>query len=221
MWTIVCDFDGTIVPFDVTDRVLDQFADPAWQFVEEAWKHGRISALRCMRLQVAMIRATSADLDAFLDTIDIDPQFPAFVDDCRRAGMPIAVVSDGLDYVIQRILARHGIDGLVVIANQLVPGGDGTYTMAVPYAVAATCKARSGVCKCNQAARLAAGRHRTLLIGDGRSDFCLGEAADLVFARGALLAKAREQGWPAVDVPDFTAARLAFAKLTGRLAEVA
>ncbi|HKV00083.1 MAG TPA: MtnX-like HAD-IB family phosphatase [Vineibacter sp.] len=220
MWTVVCDFDGTIVPFDVTDRLLDRFADPAWQFVEEAWKHGRISALRCMSLQVAMIRATAADLDAFLDTIEIDSHFPAFVADCRHAGVPVAVVSDGLDYVINRILARHHIDDLAVVANRLVPGGDGTYTMAVPHAVA-SCKARSGVCKCKQAARLAAHGHRTLLIGDGRSDFCLGETADLLFARGALLKKAREQAWAAVDVPDFATARLAFAKLIGRLAEVA
>jgi 2,3-diketo-5-methylthio-1-phosphopentane phosphatase len=220
MWTVICDFDGTIVPFDVTDRLLDQFADPAWQFVEEAWKHGRISALRCMSLQVAMIRATQVELDAFLESVDVDPHFPTFVADCRHAGMPIAVVSDGLDYVIDRILKRHRITGLKVFANRLVPGGDGTYTMAAPYAVDG-CMARSGVCKCNRAAGLTPRGHHTLLIGDGRSDFCLGETADLVFARGALLRKARDQGWPAVDVPDFAAARLAFARLIGRLAEVA
>ncbi len=220
MWTIVSDFDGTIVPFDVTDRLLDQFADPAWQFVEEAWKHGRISARRCMTLQVAMIRATQVELDAFLDAVDIDPHFPAFVSDCRHAGVPLAVVSDGLDYVIHRVLGRHRMDGLTVFANHLVPGGDGTYAMAAPHAIDA-CMARSGVCKCERAARLAGRNGRTLLIGNGRSDFCPGESADLLFARGALLGKAREQGWPAVDVPDFAAARLAFARLIGRLAEVA
>jgi len=35
--------------------------------------------------------------------------------------MPIRVVSDGLDYAIQRILARYGLDGLPLAANHLAP----------------------------------------------------------------------------------------------------
>lgn len=220
MWKVMCDFDGTIVPFDVTDRLLDRFADPAWQFVEEAWKHGRISARRCMTLQVSMIRARQEELDDFLDTIDIDPSFAAFATDCRRAGAPLAVVSDGLDYVIDRILRRHRIEGLQVFANQLVADGDGTYRMEAPYA-AEDCPAASGVCKCQRAGSIGGEGCRTLLVGDGRSDFCLGAAADLVFARGELLARARERGWAAVQVTDFAAARREFARLTGRMADVA
>ena len=38
------DFDGTIVPCDVTDFLLERFADPSWQEVEKDWQAGRIGS---------------------------------------------------------------------------------------------------------------------------------------------------------------------------------
>ena len=29
-YSVICDFDGTVTPFDVTDAILERFARPAW-----------------------------------------------------------------------------------------------------------------------------------------------------------------------------------------------
>jgi 2-hydroxy-3-keto-5-methylthiopentenyl-1-phosphate phosphatase len=46
-----------------------------------------------------------------------------------------------------------------------------------------------------------------LLIGDGRSDFCAASAADMVFARDALLRHCIAQKLPHFPCHDFTEAR--------------
>ena len=181
-WTVVCDFDGTISDFDVTDDLLARFALPEWEQVEVEWKAGRISARECMARQVALLRVSRAALAAHLDTIAIDPTFHGFVDECRQRHLPLRVVSDGLDFSIERILRRHNLGRLPVLANHLVCTGPTTWALEFPNGRNG-CRAGSGTCKC---AIAAAPRRRVLLIGDGRSDFCLARSADFVFAKNRL-----------------------------------
>ena len=48
--------------------------------------------------------ASLDEVDAALNTVQIDPAFADFVVAARARGMPVQVVSDGLDYAIRRIL---------------------------------------------------------------------------------------------------------------------
>src|SRR5471032_695977 len=43
-WHIVCDFDGTITRTDVIDTILERFADPSWEAVEDEWLSGKIGS---------------------------------------------------------------------------------------------------------------------------------------------------------------------------------
>lgn len=43
-WHIVCDFDGTISRADVIDNVLQRFADPSWEGIEQEWLDGHIGS---------------------------------------------------------------------------------------------------------------------------------------------------------------------------------
>lgn len=105
-----CDFDGTIAEIDVTDAVLERFATAEWRDVERAWEEGRINARQCMSAQVSLIHASISEIDAFLDTVKIDPDFSEFVSWCATHMIPVTVVSDGVDRFIHRILANHGLN---------------------------------------------------------------------------------------------------------------
>ncbi|MGA9423184.1 MAG: MtnX-like HAD-IB family phosphatase [Rhodanobacteraceae bacterium] len=192
-WVILCDFDGTIAIEDVTDALLKRFALPGWERLEQDWCDGRIGSRQCMAGQVALLDAERGELDSLIDKVSIDPDFRAFVEEARRFRMPLCVVSDGLDYAIARILARHGLGQLPIIANRLVANGARRWRLQSPHAVA-RCRSNSGTCKCSCADRQRRGRHRALLIGDGRSDFCAAESADLVFAKSHLLDHCRVAG---------------------------
>jgi 2-hydroxy-3-keto-5-methylthiopentenyl-1-phosphate phosphatase len=176
-----CDFDGTIAVEDVTDCVLERFAAPEWQDFERAWTEGEISAAECMRAQIPLIRASLAELDSFLDTIEIDPGFADFVAFCRQHGIGVSVVSDGVDYFIQRVLANHGVNDIEVIANHLSPSVSKQgfqYGLDTPYA-SAGCRSGAGVCKC----RVIRTPADHFYVGDGRSDFCVSGEAMMVFAK--------------------------------------
>lgn len=189
-WNILCDFDGTIALRDVTDAVLVRYARPEWELIEAAWKAGRISSRECMGQQVALLDAGRDELDALLDDIRIDPAFPEFARAAHAAGCRLTVVSDGLDYAIERILARHGLQ-LPVIANRLLADGERGWRLDFPHS-RPDCRVGSGTCKC-AVAGAAPPRLRNLLIGDGQSDFCVAARADYVFAKAKLIEHCRQQ----------------------------
>ncbi|KAG1395758.1 hypothetical protein G6F59_013937 [Rhizopus arrhizus] len=72
-----------------------------------------------MQGQVRLLKLDPATLDAHLDQVQIDPGFTAFVARAEQLGLPLRIVSDGLDYAIHRILANHGLSRLPVVANHL------------------------------------------------------------------------------------------------------
>lgn len=185
--SVVCDFDGTISLGDVTDGLLDRFAVGDWARIEDQWLAGLIGSRECMANQVAMIEASRADLDAWLDEVRIDPGFPEFVRACERGGVALKIASDGIDYAIRRILANNGLAGLEVAANALVALPGDRYKLEFPHATA-DCEARAGMCKCRLAAD---SQGPTILIGDGTSDVCVASNVDFVFAKDRLLAHCR------------------------------
>jgi 2-hydroxy-3-keto-5-methylthiopentenyl-1-phosphate phosphatase len=206
---ILCDFDGTIATQDVTDSLLSRFADPHWEAIELEWKSGRIGSRECMSRQVALIRATPDEIDYHLDEIELDSHFAGFVRLARAYGMPLTVVSDGLDYAIRMLLTREGLGDVPIVANHLEQVGSDRYRLLFPYAEP-TCSAASGTCKCAVANAADA---QTLLIGDGASDFCAGATVDLVFAKTALLEHCRAQGLPHVPCANFAEAQTLLAAL--------
>ncbi|BBD80226.1 MtnX-like HAD-IB family phosphatase [Aerosticca soli] len=215
-WTILCDFDGTIAVEDVIDSLLDRYGRPGWRELERDWRAGRIGSRECMTGQVALLDMSREELDRHLSGLWIDHAFPAFAAKARELGLPLRIVSDGLDYAIERILARYDLDDLPLAANHLRPAtAPQRWQLSSPFQ-AAGC--RSGTCKCACVEQARAGGARTLLIGDGASDFCAAERVDFVFAKHRLIEHCRASGIPYRPITGFEdALALLPALLEGRL----
>jgi 2,3-diketo-5-methylthio-1-phosphopentane phosphatase len=179
---LLVDFDGTIASLDTTDALLERFAAPAWRDIEDEWLAGRIGSRECMVRQIDLVRATPAAMDDFIADIAIDPGFPEFVELCRRRGHSVTVLSDGLDRTVAAVLRRYGLD-LPFRANHLEWRGGDRWRLTFPYA-RSDCRSLSGNCKCHLGA--GAAEELSVVVGDGRSDFCVAGGADLVLAKGAL-----------------------------------
>jgi 2,3-diketo-5-methylthio-1-phosphopentane phosphatase len=199
---VFVDFDGTIAPSDTTDLLLERFADPSWQDIEEDWKSGRIGSRECLVRQISLLRATPAQFDEFVAGIAIDPDFVEFAGACRRGGHDVTVVSDGLDRTVSSVLKRYGID-LPYYANRLEWLGGDRWRLTFPNA-RSDCRALSGNCKC-QFAEAATGMVR-IVVGDGRSDFCVADRADLVLAKGELARHCQSADLPYFKFQSFSEA---------------
>jgi 2,3-diketo-5-methylthio-1-phosphopentane phosphatase len=204
---VLVDFDGTIATVDTTDRLLERFAEPAWMAVEEDWKAGRIGSRECMVRQIALLRATPDELDQFVSEIEIDPAFPAFVALCRSRGLGVTVVSDGLDRTVGAVLEQNGLE-LPFRANRLEWLGADRWRLLFPHG-RADCRSLAGNCKCHFA--VAPRGTVRVVVGDGRSDFCVAGEADLVLAKGVLADHAAASGLPHVPFQSFAEATTMFA----------
>lgn len=188
-WHIVCDFDGTITRTDVIDSILQRFADPSWEAIENEWLQGDIGSRECLSRQLSLVKATPSELLAFFDTIDIDPDFPDFVDHVIGLGASLEVVSDGIEQGIARILARNYVSLLPILANRLRQLGHDSWRIDFPYSSDAR-RAASGNCKCKSTPK----SKRVLVIGDGQSDMCVASTADFVFAKDRLAEHCERNG---------------------------
>jgi 2,3-diketo-5-methylthio-1-phosphopentane phosphatase len=189
---VFVDFDGTISRQDTTDLLLERFADPQWLDVEASWLRGEIGSRECMAKQISLLRVTPAALIECLSDVEIDPDFSAFVRFCLNRGLPISVLSDGLDIVVDTVLRRAGIT-LPIFANRAKLVGYNRWSLSFPY-MRQDCVSAAGNCKCFKlsgadrgALSWAAFQMDSILIGDGRSDFCGAKSARSVFAKGKLI----------------------------------
>lgn len=191
---ILLDFDGTISLHDTTDLIFEAFADPQWHAVEQEWVSGRIGSRTCMSRQVALMRASPAMLDRLADEIEVDAHLPQLVEVCRERGVGLTIVSDGFDRVIARVLDRFCLR-VPVVANRLLPLPGGRWTLEFPHA-GSFCAA--GTCKCLSVFSQSGA---PVVVGDGRSDFCVAEAAQTVFAKAKLAEHCRVNGIPFRPLP--------------------
>ncbi|ALI02550.1 2-hydroxy-3-keto-5-methylthiopentenyl-1-phosphate phosphatase [Pseudomonas sp. FW306-02-F02-AA] len=188
-WHIVCDFDGTITRTDVIDSILQRFADPSWEAIEEEWLSGAIGSRECLSRQLSLVKATPNELLEFFDSVEIDADFPDFVDHVVGLGASIEVVSDGIEQGIARILSRNYVSLLPILANRLRQVDNNSWRIDFPYSSEA-CRAASGNCKCKSTPS----SKRVLVIGDGQSDMCVASTADFVFAKDRLAEHCERNG---------------------------
>lgn len=180
-----CDFDGTVTKEDVIDKILEEFADPMWMVIEQSWVKGEIGSRDCLAMQTRLIKAKECDLLDFIEGIKIDETFIDFVSYCQNQAVEISILSDGIDLFIKSILNRYGLNGIRIFSNSFGSTAEG-YEMLFPH-FREDCLSRSGICKCKIMEELSNPLSINILVGDGRSDFCIAHKADLTFAKSALL----------------------------------
>ncbi len=180
------DFDGTISSKDVLDEIIRRCAvDDSWKAAELSWQRGEIGSRECLSRQFEVVRASEETVDGVLRMIGLDPGFLPLLALLRSQGVPTAVVSDGADVFIQRLLTIGGVDNLAVRCNRLVRTGD-RLSLAFPHA-AIDCESSAAHCKCLSMRQLSSPRRvRSIYIGDGRSDVCAARKCDVVFAKQTL-----------------------------------
>jgi 2-hydroxy-3-keto-5-methylthiopentenyl-1-phosphate phosphatase len=197
MINIFIDFDGTITTQDVGDAMFETFGGrKCLDFIGE-YRDGDISAVECFRRECAECTGTDKNaLDTFLDSQKIDSTFSEFLEFCSTNKFQYFVLSDGMDYYIDRILSRHQITGVSYFSNHLdlVPmNGDSKIMFQPSFPFTDETCDRCACCKRNKMLTLSADEDVIIYIGEGYSDRCPVRYADIVFAKDELLNYCRRE----------------------------
>ena len=177
------DFDNTLTTFDVFDEILERFSvDDEWRKLEEAWQAGKIGSKECLEGQLRSVRVTKERLARYLSTVTIDPHFHELLALFKGQKIPVVIVSDNFSFIVREILRRNGISGVRVYYNRVRFSRD-RMIPSFPYG--------NGECsRCAHCKKVHLLNHKGkthIYVGDGLSDICPAEEADLVFAKGSLL----------------------------------
>jgi 2,3-diketo-5-methylthio-1-phosphopentane phosphatase len=189
----LCDFDGTISPSDVGASLVRRFTTRLSVLppLLQRWRQGEIGSREVTEAECSTLAVSEAEALGFARAFALDPYFPAFVQESGRCGDEVMVVSDGFDFYIHELLARHGLEALPRAANRARFEGE---RLVPEFPFAGTGCGRCGNCKAQHVESFRARGYHTVMVGDGLSDRCAARVADTVLARGELLAWCREEG---------------------------
>jgi len=210
--SVVVDFDGTIVPQDVSEELLKAFGAPEWWDIDLAFQRGEIGSRECLVRQAALLRGSVDEMLAYcLERFAVDPTFPPFVEWAFRSGLDMTVASDGLGFYVEPMLEAAGVHGATVMTNRYVARPEGP---VVEFPAAHSECIGCGTCKM----RVALARRRTgavAFVGEGHSDRYGALYSDLVFATKHLADLARADGIPFLPWESFDDVRAGIERLRG------
>lgn len=198
--TIFTDFDGTVTKIDSCFAMVKALARDGWQELNKKWEEKKLSTLECANQTFELFDASIDDIKNLMDTIEIDDYFEEFLVLCRSKGHEIYILSDGYDFNIKTILDRYNIN-VKFFANKLLYDNGHRFMAECPYQ-SSSCQ-RCGTCKKDLIKQLAAEGSQIIYIGDGHSDFCPAETADVVFAKDVLYRYCLGKGINAVRFSNF------------------
>jgi 2-hydroxy-3-keto-5-methylthiopentenyl-1-phosphate phosphatase len=199
--TVVVDFDGTITEQDLLDEIALTFGDEdVYREVDEGLDDHSLSLNEVIRREFEPVRAPLAEVRAWvLENVSVRPGFRELVELARERGWRFVIVSSGFRELIEPVLEREGLADVELLSNAVDPDPDG---WKVQFRVSDVCETCGQPCKRSTAAALANGTE-LVYVGDGYSDRCAAEAADIVFARRGLATYLEERGVPYDRFEDF------------------
>jgi 2-hydroxy-3-keto-5-methylthiopentenyl-1-phosphate phosphatase len=184
---VFVDFDGTITLRDVGEEIFRRFgeAENVNKIIEELLSD-KISSRQCWdELCNSVPPISKKELDDFIDQLDVDPTFFAFVKFCNEKEIELVVLSDGFDYYIDRVFERAELTGIHYYSNKLFVGKHGKLKASYPYYDANY--PTSANCKRNHIINHSSDDDYTIYIGDGNSDKEAAQYCDFIFAKDGLL----------------------------------
>ena len=198
---VLTDFDDTAAAQNVAEMLLQQFGDTTWPDVRAQFRSG---ALTLKEYQEITFRNILADRTVMQDYVkanaNLRPCFGELWQHCQDRGLPMVIVSHGLDFYIEALLEKEGFPQVPVYAVETSFTGQGIdykYNFTYPG------EPHRGNSKGLVVSRFRQQGYRVLYAGDGRSDFEAAVEADQVFAHSILAEECQRQGIPFRPFRDF------------------
>ena len=197
---VQCDFDGTVTEEDVSFLLLDAFASGDWKHLLRQYQEGKITVGQFNREAFTMVTADKQTLlRRVKDEVKVRTGFHELVAFCRRRGFRLVIVSNGLDFYIEKILGDIGMGEIEVFAAQthFSPRG-----LEVQYIGPDGSRLDSDFKEAYVDLFLGEG-YQIIYMGNGSSDISPARQCHYVFATGVLLAHCKQTNLDCIPLTDF------------------
>jgi 2-hydroxy-3-keto-5-methylthiopentenyl-1-phosphate phosphatase len=199
---VFCDFDGTISTEDLGYALLTHFSSEDWETIDRQFFEGKIGSREAYTQIARIFRSDESALNRFIEQhSSIDPSFSSFYLACRKAGIDVKIISDGLDFYIRTVLDIHHLSEIPFYSNhgEFLEGE----RMAIRFPHVNDNCGRCGTCKKKLVQFHRKDYDSILFVGNGLSDRCAAQEADFVFAKGTLYPHCIAQDIPCHFFNDF------------------
>jgi 2-hydroxy-3-keto-5-methylthiopentenyl-1-phosphate phosphatase len=198
---VLTDFDDTAAVQNVAELLLHQFGDAAWQEVRARFRSGELTLKEYQEITFRNIQADRAAMQDYVKQhANLRPYFKELWLHCQEHGVPLAIVSQGLDFYIEALLEKEGFPQVPIYAVNTTFTAEG---IAYHYHHSYPGKENQGNSKGLIVERYQQQGRHVIYIGDGRSDFEAATRADTVFAHSLLAEECRRQQIPFHPFTDF------------------
>ncbi len=198
---VFCDFDGTITEHDTLDAIQDVYGPSDWRERYGKMRREGLTAREVIRKTLESCEASPEQIEKLIGGIGIRAGFEAFVKAIRATGYEFIIQSEGIDLSIRMILHARGMDDIPYFTNAYVINAEGRPSTKNLHShpdcpVCGNCKSSHLIEAKREGAAI-------VYIGDGYTDRCPAQLADIVFARPALAEWCARHGVEAVPFEDF------------------
>jgi 2,3-diketo-5-methylthio-1-phosphopentane phosphatase len=182
--------------------LLNKFGDQlTWREAGARFRAGELTLKDYQEIAFRKIRVGRETMQSYVkQNANLRPHFGEMVSYCQERGIPVAVVSAGLDFYIEALLEQEGFPNVPVYAVSTAFSDAG---ISFNYHHARAGKEHLGNSKGLVVERYRNQGYHVFYIGDGRSDFEAAERADVVFAHRVLAQECRRQSIPYLPFAHF------------------
>ena len=209
---VLTDFDDTAAVQNVAEMLLTKFGDPTWQDVRRRFREGELTLNQYQEITFRNIKAARATMQDYVkQNASLRPYFKEMWRFCKGRQIPLAVVSQGLDFYIEALLEKEGCGSVPIHAVNTrfdAQGINYEYRYTVPG------KEEMGNSKGVVVDSYRERGHYIVYVGDGMSDYEAAARADLVFAHRVLADECKRQEVPFRPFADFGSVLQAVKELT-------
>ena len=198
---VLTDFDDTVAVQNVAELLLQRCGHSSWQDVRQRFRDGLMTLKEYQEITFREIQADSPTMERYVkENANFRPHFRELWRYCQGNRIPMAIISQGLDFYIEALLEKEGLTGIPVYAvnTRFTPQG-----ITYQYNHTHPGKEELGNSKGLVVDQFRQQGHYVFFAGDGSSDLEAAVRADMVFAHRTLARQCSEQNIPFREFTDF------------------
>lgn len=200
---IFCDFDGTVTEEDNIIAIMEEFAPEGWEEIKDGVLNRRLSIREGVGRMFSLLPSALKNeiIEFAVTNARIRPGFHEFIGFCEREGIPVYIVSGGIDFFLYPIIEKFGkIEGVYCNHSDF---SSSMIKICWPHGCDEHCSNDCGCCKPSIMRKLIQPGTFSIVIGDSVTDFEAAKQADHVFARDYLQEKCEEWRIPHLPFETF------------------